>query len=441
MKKTPMEDWIIQRTGISSANQDALEAYQLNKLIETLNYAKQNSVFYERHLADFECEDLKSLADFKQLPFTQTADIKESPFSFLCVSQTKEDRIVTLNTSGTSGKKKRIFFTDKDLQQTVDFFNYGMRSLTDSTDRVLVLLPGQAYGTIGDLLQKALNQSQTACTVFGLLTDLEAVEKSILENDINCIIGIPIQLLYLSRMKSEAFKKIEKILLSTDYVPQVLIDELNQKFDCQVFNHYGMTEMGYGGGVECQALNGYHLREGDLYFEIIDPDSGQPLADGEYGEVVFTTFNREAMPLIRYRTGDIGAFSTEPCTCGTFLRTLKKVEGRLGNRLQLSESGWCDLKVMEELILEFEEIIDYQVILENNEALTINITLYDIGDEDIIRKQVVQKIQGYFLKHYQLLMNVKININWEQRPDQMINSMIKRKIVDQRKEHRDEGFF
>lgn len=441
MKKTPMEDWIIQRTGITGANQEELEAYQLNKLTETLSYAKQNSAFYERHLEGFDGEDLKSLADFKRLPFTHGEDIKESPFSFLCVSQTKVDRIVTLNTSGTSGKKKRIFFTDNDLQQTVDFFNHGMRSLTDNTDRVLVLLPGQAYGTIGDLLQKALDQSQTACTVFGLLTDLEAVEKTIQEKDINCIVGIPIQLLYLSRMKSEAFKNIEKVLLSTDYVPQVLIDELNNKFDCQVFNHYGMTEMGYGGGVECQALNGYHLREGDLYFEIIDPDSGEPVADGQYGEVVFTTFHREAMPLIRYRTGDIGAFSTEPCTCGTFLRTMKKVEGRLGNRLQLADNGCCDLKVMEELILEFEAIIDYQVILENNETLTINMTLYDIGDEDIIRKQVMVKIQNYFLNQYQLLMNIKININWEQRPDQMINSMIKRKIDDQRKDMGDEGFF
>ena len=441
MNKTPMEDWIIQRTGISGANQEALEAYQLNKLIETLDYAKQNSVFYEKQLAGFDLTELKSLADFKQLPFTHADDLKASPFSFLCVSQTKVDRIVTLNTSGTSGKKKRIFFTASDLLQTVDFFNYGMRSLTDRSDRVLVLLPGQAYGTIGDLLQKALAQSQTACTVLGLLTDLDAVEKTILEKDINCIVGIPIQLLYLSRMKSAAFEKIEKILLSTDYVPQVLIDELNQKYNCQVFNHYGMTEMGYGGGVECQALNGYHLREGDLYVEIVDPDSGKPLADGQYGEVVFTTFNREAMPLIRYRTGDIAAFSTEPCCCGTFLRTLKKVEGRLGNRLQLADGAFCDLKVMEELILEFTEIIDYQVILENNTALTINMTLYDIGNEEIIRKQVMEKVQNYFLNHYQLLMQIKININWEQRPDQMINSMIKRKIDDQRKEKGDEGFF
>lgn len=69
MKKTPMEDWIIQRTGITGPNQEELEAYQLNKLIETLDYAKQNSVFYERHLAGLDLQDMKSLADFKQLPF------------------------------------------------------------------------------------------------------------------------------------------------------------------------------------------------------------------------------------------------------------------------------------------------------------------------------------------------------------------------------------
>lgn len=77
-----------------------------------------------------------------------------------------------------------------------------------------------------------------------------------------------------------------------------------------------MTEMGYGGGVECQALNGYHLREDDLYFEIVDPCSGKAVADGVTGEIVFTTFNRQAMPLIRYRTGDIGAFSVDACQCG-----------------------------------------------------------------------------------------------------------------------------
>ncbi len=102
-----------------------------------------------------------------------------------------------------------------------------------------------------------------------------------------------------------------------------------------MFNHYGMTEMGLGGGVDCRALTGYHLREADLYFEIVDPVDGRPLPDGEPGEVVFTTLTRRGMPLIRYRTGDLARFLPGSCPCGTVLRRLDHVQGRLAGRVKV----------------------------------------------------------------------------------------------------------
>lgn len=87
-----------------------------------------------------------------------------------------------------------------------------------------------------------------------------------------------------------------------------------------------MTKMGLGGGVECEALNGYHMREADMYFEIIDIKTEKKLQDGEYGEIVFTTLTRKGMPLIRYRTGDIGRFIDKPCDCGTILKTMERVK-------------------------------------------------------------------------------------------------------------------
>lgn len=438
MNKTPLEEWIIKRTGIIPENQDELKSYQFKKNIETLKYAKKNSPFYQKQLNDIDPDTINSWDCFKRLPFTTGDDLKNQPFEFLCVPQSRVDRIVTLNTSGTSGSKKRIFFTDEDLQKTVDFFDYGMRSLIDNKDRVMVLLPGQAYGTIGNLLKEALDRTKTACVVYGLLSDLDAVEKMIIENKINCIVGIPIQVLYLSRIKKNAFKKVEKVLLSTDYIPQTMVDELNQKFGCRVFNHYGMTEMGYGGGVECEALNGYHLREGDLYFEIVDPDSGKPVADGAYGEVVFTTFNRQAMPLIRYRTGDIGAFSTVACQCGTFLRTMKKVEGRIENRTYLDEDVYFDLKELEEILLAWEDLVDYQVTVKNNRLLRIAVSFFN--EEQLYKQeqQIKEKVQEYFNKNYELSVQVEIEKSQLQKPDQLVNSMVKRKIWDQRRSEGDE---
>jgi len=434
MKKTPMEEWIIKRTGISPTNPKELETYQLKKIVEALNYAKKNSAFYQKQLAGINPEQLKSWDDFYQLPFTTAEDIKNDPFAFLCVPQSRIDRIVTLNTSGTSGKKKRIFFTDEDLQKTVDFFDYGMRSLVDSTDRVIVLLPGQAYGTIGNLLKKALDRTKTTCVVYGLLTDLDAAERIIIENKINCIVGIPIQVLYLSRMKQNGFKEIEKVLLSTDYVPQAMVAEFKRKFGCQVFNHYGMTEMGYGGGVECEALNGYHLREGDLYFEIIDPVSGIPVADGVYGEVVFTSFDREAMPLIRYRTGDIGAFSQATCQCGTFLRTMKKVEGRINNRVYLKDGIYFDLKELEEILLAVEDLVDYQVVVKDGQSLRIDVSFYNEEQSAEKERQIKIRVQEYFDENGELSIQVEVAKNQLQKPDQLVNSMVKRKILDLRRE-------
>jgi len=432
--KTPMEDWIVKRTGLTSANQRSLSTYQFKKLVEVFEYAKANGAFYQKQFVDQDLREIKSWDDFKLLPFTTGADIKKNPFSFLCIPQQQVDRIVTLNTSGTSGKKKRLFFTEEDLLKTVDFFDYGMRSLTDSSDRVLVLLPGQAYGTIGDLLKKALARSNTTCIVFGLLTDLDAVAQVILRNQINCIVGIPIQVLYLSRSKAECFKQIEKVLLSTDYVPKSMVAELSHKFRCRVFNHYGMTEMGYGGGVECEALNGYHLREGDLYFEIIDPDSGSPIEDGKYGEIVFTSLNRIAMPLIRYRTGDIGAFSTDLCPCGTFLRTLKKVAGRYANRIHLDHDNYIDLSTFEESLLGDENILDYQVLIKNNSVLSIIVNFYNQNRLD----QKISRVKEILVAHLSVNKKDNVRIEVEQgnlcKPDQMVNSMVKRKILDLRKE-------
>jgi Coenzyme F390 synthetase len=427
MKVTPLEDWIICKSGIKEKEPKTLEEYQLNKVKEILYYAKRNSRFYSDKLNSINENGINSFDDFKNIPFTYPHDIRQNPLDFLCVPQKEITRIVTLNSSGTSGEEKRIYFSEQDLNLTVDFFKTGMSCLTDKSDRVMVLLPGNTYGSIGDLLKKALEMSNIKCINHGVIVDPEETAKSIMENDITCLVGIPMQVLYLSRLKSDVFKsRIKKVLLSTDYVPEVLIHELTLQYGCKVFTHYGMTEMGYGGGVECQALNGYHMREADLYFEIINPDTGEAVPDGQSGEVVFTTLTRKAMPIIRYRTGDTASFSANSCACGTFLKTMNRVTGRIDNRVKIGENKFLYLKELDETILKFKAVFDYKACITEEGLLNIEI----VSENKAIIKDIERSIQTLLYKKLGYKMNFAVTANPDTKPEKIINSMVKRKICD-----------
>ncbi len=416
MKLTPLESWAMEKTGIKERDKEALVSWQLGKIRETVAYAKQNSAFYGRLLKGVLEEDLCSAKSLESIPFTLPQDIRNDPLGFLCVPQKKVARVVTLNTSGTSGEDKRLFFTEEDLDLTIDFFKCGMSCLTDETDRVLVLLPGNAYGSIGDLLKKALALSNIECIVHGVLKDPDEAAACITERGITCIVGIPMQVLKLSRVRGDVFRNnIKKILLSTDYVPDAVVYELSHKFGCKVFNHYGMTEMGYGGGVECEALNGYHMREADLYFEIIDPYTGKAAEKEQYGEVVFTTLTRQAMPLIRYKTGDIASFSSASCTCGTFLNTMKKVLGRMENRILLGENRFLYLRDLDEIILPFGEVLDYKAYLEDKGEFLLELTVKDSAGSAGLRDKVAQRVLKLLPKEPEYRLNV-VAVRAENKP-------------------------
>lgn len=429
MRVTPLEDWIVGKSGIKERQPDMLEDYQLNQIRETLHYVKKNSRFYGERFSSINENRINTFADFKSIPFTYPYHIGQNPLAFLCVPQKEIKRIVTIKTSGTSGKEKRIYFTEADLELTVDFFKFGFRPMVTKQDRVLVLFPGNSYGSVGDVIKKALDISDVENFVQGVLVDPDETANFIIENKINSMVGIPMQVLYFSRVHSEIFKNhIEKVLLSADYVPEVLIRELTNKYGCKVFTHYGSSEMGYGGGVECGALNGYHLREADIYFEIIDSDTGKPLEEGQYGEIVFTTLTRQAMPLIRYRTGDIASFSSAPCDCGTFLKTMKRALGRADNRADLGENRFIYLRELDELILKSEAVLDYKAYITEENLLTIEIK----SENKSAKNDVEQRLRTLMYEKLGHKTNYVVITSPDSNPEKITSSMVKRKLSDYR---------
>jgi phenylacetate-coenzyme A ligase PaaK-like adenylate-forming protein len=365
---TPLEAWIRQKAHIDRDLTgrffvDALKDYQLQRVNEVIDYARRNSPFYRRHLASLPVAPLSVLSDIAHIPFTTPSDIAKDPFCFLAVPQDDVARIVTLRTSGSTGEAKRLFFTEGDLELTLDFYHHGMSTLVRPGQRVAIFFPGEIPDSVGDLLLRSLQRMDVHAFVYGLVTNPIHAAEAVASFGAHCIVGIPTQVLAMACSPTRtAIGKgsIESVLLSADYVPRPLAETLEEVWGCRVFAHYAMTEMGHGGGVECEARAGYHLREADLYFEVVDYKTGEACPDGDIGEVVFTTLTREGMPLIRYRTGDIARMIPEPCPCGSILKRMDYVRGRWNGLVRLNTDCTLTVYEMDEALFRLPGLLDYR---------------------------------------------------------------------------------
>jgi len=398
LKQTPLHPWIAHKIGCSlgTFRKEAIIAYQLSKIRETLNLVRKKSLLYRSKFSAFPT-DIGSLDEFKQYPFTTAEDIGREPLHFLCVSQNEIQRVVTLGSSGTTGQPKRVFFTRDDQELTLDFFRFGMSTFTAPGDRVMILLPAERPGSVGDLLAMALGRMGALGIRHGLVRDVDHTLAVMAAERVNVAVGVPTQVLSLARRGEQGESKrprLKSALLTMDHVPQAIVQAVEAAWGCTVYNHYGMTEMGLGGGVECQARRGYHLREADLFLEIIDPVNGQSLPEGEYGEVVFTTLTRRGMPLIRYRTGDISRFIPGDCPCGTFLRTLEKVRSRISNRVDLSNGHYLAMADLDEALFSIDGVWNFNASLRNKGKVDyLQVEVWTTGETKVdVVQQAVEAI-------------------------------------------------
>jgi phenylacetate-CoA ligase len=381
LRTTPLESWIRGILGLPLGlplTRECVRDYQLQRLQDLLAYASVHSPFYRRRLS--ESDHLTRLEDLGSIPFTTPDDLARDPLDFLCVSQAEVARVVTLHSSGTTGRPKRVFFVPEDLERTVDFFHHGMSTLVQPGQRVLILLPGGLPGSVADLLVEGLERMGATGIVHGPVEDPESAIDRLLTADAACVIGVPVQVLALARHpKGEQipYGLFRDVLLSTDYVSDAIVDTLRRTWGCHVYQHYGMTETGYGGGVECDAHAGYHLRETDLLVEIVDPETDRPLPDGVSGEVVATTLFSRAMPLIRYRTGDLARILPDYCPCGSTLRRLGKVRGRRSNRASLGASEWLHMSALDEAVFSVPAVLNFQAeLISENDTVHLRATVH-----------------------------------------------------------------
>lgn len=355
--------------GNFDAVDDALfDEYKLWQLKKTVRRVRTKSQFYRRlfEKAGVTEDDLHSLADIAKLPFTFPADLAGTSYSLLCTSQGEVEKPVTFYSSGSTGTKKRIFFSMADIQKILDFLPRGMNTVIGRDEaRVLVFLQNSQGRGIGSILAQSLNAFGMQGWTADLQDSTDDILRATVEHKINVWFGDAITIYRATRVLEKQADLhslgMQCIFITMSNIPQSMIDYLHSAWGCRVSTHYGLTESGWGLAVDCDVCPGYHYDELDHIVEVIDPETGGPVPEGREGEVVLTNISRDCMPLIRYRTGDIATLTKS--VCGSHLMTLGHIRRRKEGATEYN-GHYIYPALFDEVLFSTDGLLDYRIFLE-----------------------------------------------------------------------------
>lgn len=341
MNVTKLEKWISETERLHPLTHQALDALQLERLCGLLRRERARFGFYK----DVP-ERIESLAELRRLPFTTAADLVSHGGAMTLTSQSRVERVITGVTSGTTGEAKRVFYTAADCENTVGFFAAGISEMTGAGGAVLIAMPFSGPNGLGDLISRAVESLGARPIRAGAGLTYGEIAEALEREKPDGYIGMPAPLLSLLRYVGPG--SLRRALISADACPPGVTEAAERMLGTRLFPHYGSRETALGGAVTCPAHQGMHLRENHIIAEIVSP-SGEVLSDGDWGELTLTTIGMEAMPLIRYRTGDRARILPGDCPCGGVTKRIE-VTGRLG--------GGISMAALDDALFRVPELID-----------------------------------------------------------------------------------
>ncbi len=315
---------------IETIDRNGLQEYQLNKLNDTLNQAKK-SKFYSTKLKNI--TKIKSLNDIKNLPFTTKQDLRDNfPYGLLSVDLT--DVVRLHSSSGTTGNPTVVLHTKNDLEEWSNLIARSMYMTGVRKNDIFQNMMG--YGLFTGGLGFHYGAEKLGTMVLPVGPGNSKKQIWFMRNFKTTTVHIlPSYALHLySYFKELSIDPVKDLNLKTFFIgAEPHSEEIRKKiedlYNVNVFNSYGLSEMnGPGVAFECEHKNGLHIWEDNYYVEIIDPETGKILPENQEGELVLTTLKREAMPLIRYRTGDLTKILPGKCKCGRTHIRLDRIKGR-----------------------------------------------------------------------------------------------------------------
>ena len=378
-----------------------LEVLQLERLKATVKHCYEGSAFYHKRLdsVGIKPTDIRSLDDLQRIPFTTKQDLRDTyPFGIASVPLSECVRLHS--SSGTTGNPTVILHSRKDLEQWANAVARCLWMVGCRPEDVFQNTSGYGMFTGGLGVQYGAER-------LGMLTVPAAAGNTLRQikffKDFRTTVvhAIPS---YAARMYEVMCQQgidprrdlaLRTFVIGAEPHSEDTRRRIEEMLGIKAYNSFGMSEMmGPGVAFECKEQNGLHIWEDYFIVEIVDPDTLEPVPDGEVGELVLTTINREAMPLLRYRTRDLTRILPGSCPCGREHKRLDRMKGRSDDMIILKGVNIFPIQI-ETILMPFKELAsDYLITLEtvaDNDAMTVEVELSDMFVDDYAALQRLEK--------------------------------------------------
>ena len=368
---------------IETLSREDMKKLQSEKLVKQVKHVYENVPYYKNLMDEkgVKPEDIKGIDDLHKLPFLTKADLRDAyPYGLL--AKPLKDCVRIHSTSGTTGRRVVAFYTQHDVDLWEDCCARAIVAAGGSDEDVCQVAYGYGLFTGGfginggshkvGCLTLPMSSGNTERQV-QFMTDLSAT--------ILCC--TPSYAAYIGEyLKEQGYKPEDIPLKAGIFGAEPWTEEMRQSIQntlgIKAYDIYGLTETtGPGVAFECSAQTGMHVNEDHFFAEIIDPDTGEVLPEGSKGELVFTSLDKEAFPMLRYRTRDICVLSREKCSCGRTLIKMAKPMGRTDDMLIIRGVNVFPSQIETVLLKEGYEP-NYQIVVDrvnNNDTFEVNVEM------------------------------------------------------------------
>ena len=313
---------------------ESLRELQLTRLQQIVRHAYDNVEFFRKRMDDMRISpaDIKTLSDIQKLPFSKKIDLRDTyPFGLCAVPMSEVVRLHA--SSGTTGKPIVVAYTREDLDVWSEVMKRGLAGAGLSEKDIIQIAYGYGLFT-GGLGAHYGCEALGATVVPASVGNTQRQVMLMRDFGVTGICCTPSYFLHLIEQANLAGIDMCELpvrvgIFGAEPWSQGMREQLEKGAGIEAFDIYGLSEIiGPGVAIECTEHCGMHIFEDHFYPEIIDPDTGEVLPDGEMGELVLTTLSKYAMPMIRYRTRDLTRIIAEPCKCGRTIRRIDRISAR-----------------------------------------------------------------------------------------------------------------